>query len=243
MADYPSTTFTPTTKNTGDTIAASHVNALQAEVTAVEAALLTSGLAHHLLFVDATYDIGASGATRPRDLYLSRNALIGGTLEIQGLATVQAGLAFPAIQAVSGDPNTLDDYEEGAWTPTITSSGGGAPTYTQQVGGYVKVGKYVCVSCRVVLASKGTLGAGNVSIAGLPFSTMSTTNLTHSFAIGYWFGLTTSVVALSAYADPSATAIQMHKATAATTGVATLTVADLSGTDYVFISGTYIANA
>jgi hypothetical protein len=33
---------------------------------------------------DATYDIGASGATRPRDLFLSRNATIGGTLSLGG---------------------------------------------------------------------------------------------------------------------------------------------------------------
>jgi hypothetical protein len=44
-------------------------------------------LASNLLFVDATYDIGASGATRPRDLFLSRNAVIGGTLGLTGLAT------------------------------------------------------------------------------------------------------------------------------------------------------------
>lgn len=37
-------------------------------------------LGGHLLFTDATYDIGASGATRPRDFYLSRNAVIGGSL-------------------------------------------------------------------------------------------------------------------------------------------------------------------
>jgi microcystin-dependent protein len=38
----------------------------------------------NLLFTDATYDIGASGATRPRDLHLSRNAVIGGALTVTG---------------------------------------------------------------------------------------------------------------------------------------------------------------
>lgn len=68
MADYPGTTFTPTTKTTGDTIAASHVNALQAEVTAIEAALLTTGLAHALTItglltvaVVGTHAFGAAG--------------------------------------------------------------------------------------------------------------------------------------------------------------------------------------
>jgi hypothetical protein len=38
----------------------------------------------NLLFTDATYDIGASGATRPRDLFLSRNLVVGGTLTLAG---------------------------------------------------------------------------------------------------------------------------------------------------------------
>lgn len=41
-------------------------------------------LTGNLLFTDATYDIGASGATRPRDLFLSRNAVIGGTEDVAG---------------------------------------------------------------------------------------------------------------------------------------------------------------
>jgi len=35
-------------------------------------------LTGHLLFTDATYDIGATGATRPRDLFLSGAAVVGG---------------------------------------------------------------------------------------------------------------------------------------------------------------------
>ena len=47
-------------------------------------------LTQNLLFTDATYDIGASGATRPRDLFLSRNAVIGGTLGVTGVPTFTA---------------------------------------------------------------------------------------------------------------------------------------------------------
>jgi hypothetical protein len=38
----------------------------------------------NLLFTDATYDIGATGATRPRDMFLSRNLTVGGTLTLAG---------------------------------------------------------------------------------------------------------------------------------------------------------------
>src|SRR5574341_2101412 len=51
---------------------------------------ITSTLINHLLFTDNTYDIGASGATRPRDCFLARNATIGGTLGVTGVATFTA---------------------------------------------------------------------------------------------------------------------------------------------------------
>src|SRR3990167_4959415 len=53
-----------------------------------EQVLLLAGgtMTGNLLFTDATYDIGASGATRPRDLFLSRNAVFGGTISVSSVA-------------------------------------------------------------------------------------------------------------------------------------------------------------
>ncbi len=56
-----------------------------------------------LLFTDATYDIGASGATRPRDLFLSRNAVMGGTLGVTGLITATGGVSGSLTGNVTGD--------------------------------------------------------------------------------------------------------------------------------------------
>lgn len=91
-AEYPSgaKSFTPIVDGV-DFPQATDVNQAYDEISAIETALL-NGLAHHLLFTDATYDIGASGATRPRNLFLSGNATIGGTLALTGLATLTAGL-------------------------------------------------------------------------------------------------------------------------------------------------------
>ena len=47
-------------------------------------ATLPNPITQDLLFVDATYDIGKAGATRPRDLFLSRNETVGGTLLVTG---------------------------------------------------------------------------------------------------------------------------------------------------------------
>lgn len=109
---------------------------------------LTGGatLGSTLLFsADNTHDIGASGATRPRDFYLGRNAVVGGTLGVTGLITATAGqIAFPAVQNASSNANTLDDYEEGTWTPTISSQTNCSSTSVTRAV-YTKIGRLVYV--------------------------------------------------------------------------------------------------
>ena len=103
---------------------------------------------------------------------------LGKTLALQG-ATVKTGtgITFPATQSASTDANTLDDYEEGTWTPTYTGSTGsiGSTAYagSGQNGSYTKIGNCVTVWCRLILTSKGSW-TGEVRIAGLPFTVGAT---------------------------------------------------------------------
>ena len=55
---------------------------------------VTGTIASNLLFTDNTYDIGASGATRPRNLYLAGAATIGGNLSVGGTLTLTGGLTL-----------------------------------------------------------------------------------------------------------------------------------------------------
>jgi hypothetical protein len=77
------------------------------------------------------------------------------------------GITFPSTQAPSADTNTLDDYEEGTWTPSFVFTSGSA-TYSLQSGSYVKVGRLVTVSAIIVLSNRST-ASGNVSV-DLPFN-------------------------------------------------------------------------
>ena len=80
-------------------------------------------------------------------------------------------ITFPATQSASADANTLDDYEEGTWTPTLTGSGGGSATYGAQSGTYVKVGSMVTLNFWIFGSSVSTL-SGTVTIT-LPFAVTS----------------------------------------------------------------------
>lgn len=81
------------------------------------------------------------------------------------------GLTFPATQVASSDPNTLDDYEEGTWTPTIVDSIGAAVMTSGATGFYTKIGNQVTLSFnQISWSSKGTLATAPINIAGFPFA-------------------------------------------------------------------------
>ena len=61
----------------------------------------------NLIFTDDTYDIGAVGATRPRNLYLSGNATIGGTVTLSGGIDVTGGLGVDGDFDVNTDKFTV----------------------------------------------------------------------------------------------------------------------------------------
>jgi hypothetical protein len=89
-------------------------------------------------------------------------------------STSGAGITFPATQSASSDANTLDDYEEGTFTPTVTgSSGNPSATYSNQIGRYTKIGDMVFCVVNIDLTSAGSGGSGQLGVT-LPFTTNST---------------------------------------------------------------------
>ena len=83
-----------------------------------------------------------------------------------------AGITFPATQSASSDANTLDDYEEGTWTPVPTAQSGSITSYTSN-GTYTKVGRTVVAWFNIVLTNVGT-ASGRMNLAGFPFTSITT---------------------------------------------------------------------
>jgi hypothetical protein len=78
-------------------------------------------------------------------------------------------IVFPATQNPSANANTLDDYEEGTFTPTIIGgSTAGTGTYNLQSGSYTKVGRLV--SFRLQVFWSAHTGTGGLFVASLPFT-------------------------------------------------------------------------
>jgi hypothetical protein len=146
--------------------------------------------------------------------------------------TSGAGITFPATQSASSDANTLDDYEEGTWTPSI----GGTATYTYQTGRYTKIGRMVYVSA---IFQVNTIGTGSTSqISGLPFSGASGyTGAEASFSVSYFASIASNVVTL--YANAVSASVQFYGLTAAANG--TSTISPFQNGARIDFAGWYIA--
>jgi hypothetical protein len=96
-----------------------------------------------------------------------------------GCLQLKSGITFPATQVASADANTLDDYEEGTWTPTLTFATPGtlAVTYGVRTGNYTKVGNLVTARFKIEINPAGFVkgtASGGVKITGLPFTASGT---------------------------------------------------------------------
>jgi hypothetical protein len=78
-----------------------------------------------------------------------------------------SGISFPATQSASTDVNTLDDYEEGIFTVTLTCTTGTITLANERLQ-YTKVGRLVTITgeCNVTSVSSPT---GALVLNNLPF--------------------------------------------------------------------------
>ena len=143
-------------------------------------------------------------ATNYWDISNDSNLIIGrgGTEYLRVLAT--GGLTFNGDTAAT---NALDDYEEGTWTPTVSSGTIGIETNSAH---YIKIGRTVIAHARIDTFSDRTSGT-QVRVGGLPFPIGSQQqNAGHAWTnnaerVIFFYGATIGDSTIDAYAggDPS----------------------------------------
>jgi hypothetical protein len=155
---------------------------------------------------NATTATGTAGNAITWDAGTTINAYgigVGGGIPSSGI-----GITFPATQSASSNANTLDDYEEGTWTPSV----GGTATYYTQTGQYTKVGNLVFIKGILVINSIGT--GSTTLISGLPFT--NTAGIV-GVSVGSFFQSATSVVSFFAQIASNGATIAAYSLTAAGT--------------------------
>jgi hypothetical protein len=134
---------------------------------------------------------------------------VGGAVPSSGF-----GVTFPASVSASSNANTLDDYEEGTWTPNV----GGTATYSTQVGTYTKIGDTVRATFHITVS---TIGTGLVNgMLGLPFTTDTTAVNFQSGSIGYYGGSVTAVYYMGCYTQVGSTQLSFVGGTSLSGSVA-----------------------
>jgi hypothetical protein len=121
----------------------------------------------------------------PSIVYKNTNGGATAYLGFNGENITAKGIAFPATQSASSDANTLDDYEEGTWTPTFGSTGTN-PTVSYvagaRTGTYVKIGRMVYIFWDVT-ASSISGGSGQPALTGLPFTIASSDTVMAGYGV------------------------------------------------------------
>jgi hypothetical protein len=150
--------------------------------------------------------------------------------------TLTAGqIVFPASQNASAGANTLDDYEEGTFTPSMTFNGSATGVLgAGNAGRYTKIGDRVFFEIVIALTSNGS-GVGTALVTGLPFAAAAGSSAACAVqAISGFSGLTAGV---SANVVGGTTTIALRGPS--TTGSAALTDTNVTDSATFNISGHY----
>jgi hypothetical protein len=158
-------------------------------------------------------------------------------LSCRNISLAGGGLYFPSAQIATGAANVLDDYEEGTWTPSLWSASGGQATYSIQFGMYIKIGKQVYYSGRIIITSKGSMVAGGqLQIAGFPFVFDSTSNIYHQMNPSYFQGLAGNYAAfVAAMGFPGTGIAYCYYTAGATTAIGALLTTHIAVSGFEFI--------
>jgi hypothetical protein len=138
-----------------------------------------------------------NGSERARFNETGALVLSGGTTSANGV-----GIAFSVTQSASSDANTLDDYEEGTWTPAWAFSTSGSAPITVQYATYTKIGRSVNLSARFYTNSISS-PTGNASITGIPFTSSSQI----AGVVGEALRFATSIANLRVNSEPSSSSL------------------------------------
>ena len=124
------------------------------------------GAAYQVDFRQSNTEVGSITVTASTGTEY-RTVTYGGS----GAYLQKSGVTFPATQQASSDANTLDDYEEGTWTPALVAdTGPSSITYYDRGGSYTKIGNVVYINVFIAVGTTFSGASGNLYITGLPFT-------------------------------------------------------------------------
>jgi len=114
--------------------------------------------------VDAIFTAAGTGTSVGLNVGSGKTLTVGGSFLLNG-----GGIAFPATQVPSAGVNTLDDYEEGTFTPNQGAGLTVVGTFSSS-GFYTKIGRQVTVTGLISGSTSIASSAGGALFTNLPFT-------------------------------------------------------------------------
>ena len=179
---------------------------------------------HHQIYVNA-------GSIYFRDVTAGTTRMV---INSSGVMSVPNGIELGSgIDATAA--NTLDDYEEGTWTPALSGVTGNFNTSTNQI--YTKIGRFVTLRGYVYNASSISDTSATWRISGLPFAPMEeSANAVGTYAVNLPSDTAFLVMAAATNSTLKLVASKDNQVSA------TLTFGDVGG-GHIDFSITYMTNA
>lgn len=212
--------------------------------------VIIAGNTSGTITLDAPNVAGTTTLTLPTTsgtIALTASPTFTGQATIPTINLTGGQITFPATQSASADANTLDDYEEGTWTPIYTqTTTNPTVSYASTAGFYRKIGSFVYVSGRISTDSVAG-GSGNIRIGGLPFTSANLSQDNGSFNVGVSFGWPANTFPSAGFQNRGTALIQIVTANSsdARSGVdiQLTSFASGSGANGIVFSCCYIASA
>jgi len=179
-----------------------------------------------------TFTIASPNSNTNRTLTLPDST---GTVVVSGTTPSLNGIAFPATQSASADANTLDDYEEGTFSPSFSGSGGsaGSAAIAAASGRYTKIGRIVTVSIKFYITNKGSW-TGDFRITNLPFTSVSAETTALSIAYAACTNVDASMITARVFENNTYVVIQTG-----TNLTSALQLTAVNINEFWILSGTY----
>tara|TARA_A100000171_G_scaffold53092_1_gene76744 strand:- start:19052 stop:19858 length:807 start_codon:yes stop_codon:yes gene_type:complete len=161
---------------------------------------------------------------------------------ISGAYTFSSEIEADAGISFDSGTNTLDQYEEGTFTPTFTAATPGdlSVTYNIQSGSYTRIGNIVHVNMDISVDITYTTASGAVNIGGLPFTAGdSRGNMLVRFITSNWNWSANTMLAWTTNATETLLYLQANKDSATTSQLSIAAVPSGSTGARCILAGTY----
>lgn len=140
------------------------------------------------------FDFNFKSGTTSLDAETASTSNVKTRIHASGLISSPAGIELGSgVDATAA--NTLDDYEEGDWTPQLKDlNGNEASAYTSGYpkGTYLKVGRHVWINFSIRITNKGSMTGNYVHVGNLPFNRDITAEGRGTGTIDYYSGFASS---------------------------------------------------